>query len=109
MMRQISQFHGTGLRRRGRRGGRQDASGGRTVRVQFAAVLLAIFPAISARACPLCKDSAPVSDARGDDTVTDTAGLNFNGSIYGLLGGVTLAGGVVTAAMIKAARAGGPG
>jgi hypothetical protein len=71
------------------------------LRLMFFALL---FSTGIARACPLCKDSAPVTDGRSDDAVTDAAAVNFNGSIYGLLGGVALAAGVVGVAMVKAGR-----
>jgi hypothetical protein len=60
----------------------------------FAAVVLS---AGISSACPLCKDGTPA----GDDTVTETAAVNFNPSIYGLLGGVVTVAGFAGFAMVR--------
>jgi hypothetical protein len=59
-----------------------------------------------ATACPLCKDGTPNSGGRAEDAVADTAGVNFNPSIYGLLGGVGVVAGVAGFAMVRSVAAG---
>ena len=58
------------------------------------------------RACPLCKDGTAVSESASGATVTDAAAVNFNTSIYGLLGGVTIVTSVAGTAIAKAIKAG---
>ncbi len=65
-----------------------------------AATLALAVAAPAARACPMCKDGAPV-DASAQP---DAAGLDFNTSIYVMLGVIAVVGGGVGRAMVKAVR-----
>ncbi len=54
-----------------------------------------------ARACPMCKDGTAVDAAAQP---AETAGLDFNTSIYVMLGVVAVVGGAAGRAMVKAVR-----
>ena len=58
----------------------------------------------SARACPMCRDSAPANTATTQPAPGASAGLDFNASIYAMLGVVAVVGTGVGRAMVKAVR-----
>ena len=62
---------------------------------------LALWPASLASACPTCKDSIPNSDAPQASSLPG----GFNVSIYYMLGGVGLIGGLVVRMLVREARA----
>ena len=66
--------------------------------VMFAGVVI---PAALAPACPTCKDSIPNSDAPQASSLPG----GFNASIYYMLGGVGLVGGLVLRMLVREARA----
>ena len=61
----------------------------------------------SARACPMCKDGTPVDDrsaATRPAAQQASAGLDFNASVYVMLGVVTAVAATAGRAMVKAVR-----
>ena len=57
--------------------------------------------AAPARACPMCRDSAAVDPTAAP---AEAAALDFNTSVYVMLGVVAVVGGTVGRAMVKAVR-----
>ncbi len=72
----------------------------RTAAAGAAILLLTTAWVAPARACPMCKDGTAVDAA----AQPDTAGLDFNASVYAMLGVVAVVGGAAGRAMVKAVR-----
>jgi hypothetical protein len=77
-------------------------------RAPIAATALLLLATSAARACPMCKDGAPVdahpTAAAADAPAPAAASLDFNGSIYVMLGVMAVVGTAVGRAMVKATR-----
>ena len=74
----------------------------RGTRLAGVAMLAAVVvPAALASACPTCKESIPNSDAQQAGSLPG----GFNASIYYMLGGVGLVGGLVLRMLVREARA----
>ena len=73
----------------------------------LAGVAVAMIVALpSARACPMCKDGGPVASTPLDpaDSQQAAVGLDFNTSVYAMLGVVAVVAAATGRAMLKAVR-----
>ena len=69
---------------------------------KLSAIAITLALAGPALACPMCKESAVENNQKTG--VADTAGLDFNHSIYAMLGGLVSIIGVTGRVMYKAAK-----